>query len=110
MRLAPASLLLTLLVSSLPPAHGLLEISYTDMKCECVQETSIFIPIRLIDRLQIVPPGNGCPRKEVRLWLKTKVVVCVTPQAKWLQRLIQLLQKKNTFSTPPAPVTKNITK
>nr|XP_008265919.1 C-X-C motif chemokine 13 [Oryctolagus cuniculus] len=104
MRLTSASLLFTLLVSSLSPAQGVLEAYNTDLKCECVQETANYIPIRFIDRLQIVPPGNGCPKREVIVWLKTKIAVCVKPHAKWLQKLIQILQKKTMLSTPPAPV------
>ncbi|XP_047423300.1 C-X-C motif chemokine 13 [Sciurus carolinensis] len=106
MRLISAALLLTLLVSSLSPVHGVLEAYNTNLKCSCVQETSDFIHPAQIGRLQIVPPGNGCPNKQIIIRLKNKSVVCVKPQSKWIQRVIRHLRKKNMFSTPPAPVMK----
>ncbi|XP_034861451.1 C-X-C motif chemokine 13 [Mirounga angustirostris] len=106
MRFTLGSLLLMLLVCSLPPVHGVLEAYNTNLKCKCIQETSGIIPIHHIDKLQILPPGNGCPNKEVIIWKKNKSVLCLNPNLKWTQRLIKILQRKNATSTRPAPVLK----
>ncbi|XP_010382880.1 C-X-C motif chemokine 13 [Rhinopithecus roxellana] len=105
MKFISASLLLMLLVSSLSPVQGVLEVYYTHLRCRCVQESSLFIPRRFIDRIQISPRGNGCPRKEIIVWKKNKSVVCVDPQAEWIQRIMETLRKKIS-SAPPVPVFK----
>uniref|UniRef100_A0A8C0KDA0 Chemokine interleukin-8-like domain-containing protein n=1 Tax=Canis lupus dingo TaxID=286419 RepID=A0A8C0KDA0_CANLU len=75
MRFTLGSLLLMLLVCSLPAVHGVLEAYNTNLKCKCIQEISGIIPIQLIERLQIFPPGNGCPKREIIVWKKNKSVV-----------------------------------
>ncbi|XP_062963608.1 C-X-C motif chemokine 13 [Cynocephalus volans] len=92
MRLTTASLLLLLLVSSLSPVHGILEAYNTNLKCKCIRSASYF-PLRSIDKIQIVSPGNGCPKKEILLWRKNKLVACVNPEAKWIQKAVELFQK-----------------
>ncbi|KAM8906257.1 C-X-C motif chemokine 13 [Lycaon pictus] len=106
MRFTLGSLLLMLLVCSLPAVHGVLEAYNTNLKCKCIQEISGIIPIQLIERLQIFPPGNGCPKREIIVWKKNKSVVCLNPPIKWTQKLNKILQKKNATSTQPAPVLK----
>uniref|UniRef100_A0A2K6TQV6 C-X-C motif chemokine n=1 Tax=Saimiri boliviensis boliviensis TaxID=39432 RepID=A0A2K6TQV6_SAIBB len=88
-----ASLLLMLLVSSLSPVQGVLEVHNTNLRCKCVQETSAIIPPRLIDRIQIFPRGHGCPRKEIIIWKKNKSVVCLNTQAEWIQKIMEMHNK-----------------
>uniref|UniRef100_A0A2K5SDZ9 C-X-C motif chemokine ligand 13 n=1 Tax=Cebus imitator TaxID=2715852 RepID=A0A2K5SDZ9_CEBIM len=79
-----ASLLLMLLVSSLSPVQGEnFHLCFT---------TSAVIPPNLIDRIQILPRGHGCPRKEIIIWKKNKSVVCLNPQAKWIQKIMKGFQ------------------
>ncbi|XP_036032502.1 C-X-C motif chemokine 13-like [Onychomys torridus] len=108
MRLSIAALLL-LLASCLSPGHGILEAHYTNLKCRCPRTRSAFIPPNLIDRIQIIPPGNGCPKTKVMIWMKTKKILCVNLLARWLQEVLKPVQSKNTFSAPPAPVSKRRT-
>uniref|UniRef100_A0A8C5NZU5 C-X-C motif chemokine ligand 13 n=1 Tax=Jaculus jaculus TaxID=51337 RepID=A0A8C5NZU5_JACJA len=105
MRLSSAALLL-LLVSSLPPTRGILETNYTDLKCKCLRTTSVMIPLSFVERIEVIPPGNGCPNKEVIIWTKNKSAICLSPQAKWVQKVIRRLRSKMVSSTPPAPVSK----
>uniref|UniRef100_A0A8D1MYM5 Chemokine interleukin-8-like domain-containing protein n=1 Tax=Sus scrofa TaxID=9823 RepID=A0A8D1MYM5_PIG len=66
MRFTLGSLLLVLLLAcSLFPIHGVLETNDTNLKCQCLRSTSNWVPIRLIEKIQIWPPGNGCPTREV---------------------------------------------
>ncbi|KAL1789611.1 C-X-C motif chemokine 13 [Sigmodon hispidus] len=104
MRLSIAALLL-LLASCLSPSHGILEAHYTKLKCKCHKTTSAFVHLNLIDRIQVTPPGNGCPKMEVVIWTKNKNILCVNPLAKWLQKVLKLL-RRSVPSTPPAPVSK----
>ncbi|KAL0596038.1 C-X-C motif chemokine 13, partial [Plecturocebus cupreus] len=91
---------LKLLGSSNPPTlasqsdgiTGILEVHNTNLRCKCVQETSAFIPLRLIDRIQILPRGHGCPRREIIIWRKNNSVVCLNPRAEWIQRLMEMLR------------------
>ncbi|XP_012302502.1 C-X-C motif chemokine 13 [Aotus nancymaae] len=99
-----ASLLLMLLVSSLSPVQGILEVYNTNLRCKCVQETSAFIPLRLIDRIEILPRGHGCPRKEIIIWKKNKSVVCVNTRAEWIQRIMEILKKKKDSNSTTSSV------
>ncbi|XP_032095731.1 C-X-C motif chemokine 13 isoform X1 [Sapajus apella] len=99
-----ASLLLMLLVSSLSPVQGILEVHNTNLRCKCVQETSAVIPPNLIDRIQILPRGHGCPRKEIIIWKKNKSVVCLNPQAKWIQKIMKVLKKKKNSNSTTSSV------
>ncbi|XP_029800354.1 C-X-C motif chemokine 13 [Suricata suricatta] len=106
MRFSPGSLLFVLLVCSIPPVHGVLEAYNTNLKCKCIRETSAFIPPNLIEKLEILPPGNGCPNKEVIVKKKNMSVVCLNPRAKWVPKFINILLSKRAASTPSAPVFK----
>ncbi|XP_036031629.1 C-X-C motif chemokine 13-like [Onychomys torridus] len=108
MRLSVATLLL-LLASCLSPGHGILEAHYTNVKCRCPRTSLAFISPNLIEQIQIIPPGNGCPKTEVVIWMKTKKILCVNLLARWLQKVFKAVQSKNIFSAPPAPVSKRRT-
>ncbi|KAM4854248.1 C-X-C motif chemokine 13 isoform 2-T2 [Thomomys bottae] len=104
MKLYMAALLL-LLLGGLSPVHGILEAFNTNLKCKCSGSTSKSIPTTLIEKIQVFPPGNGCPNTEVIIWTKTKLVICLTSNAKWVKRLLKHLYR-SMHSTPPAPVSK----
>ncbi|XP_003129149.1 C-X-C motif chemokine 13 [Phacochoerus africanus] len=107
MRFTLGSLLLVLLLAcSLFPIHGVLETNDTNLKCQCLRSTSNWVPIRLIEKIQIWPPGNGCPTREVIVWMTNKTAICLNPQSKLLQKLINLMWRKKTSTTLPAPVSK----
>nr|5IZB_A Chain A, C-X-C motif chemokine 13 [Mus musculus] len=84
----------------------ILEAHYTNLKCRCSGVISTVVGLNIIDRIQVTPPGNGCPKTEVVIWTKMKKVICVNPRAKWLQRLLRHVQSKSLSSTPQAPVSK----
>ncbi|XP_004643256.1 C-X-C motif chemokine 13 [Octodon degus] len=106
MRLSAAALLLALLVCSLSPGQGILEAYNTNLKCRCKKVTSrIFRPPH-IRQLQVRTPGNGCPNTEIIIQLKTTSIVCLNPQAKWVQQLLTFIERRKLRSTAPAPVTK----
>ncbi|ELW63943.1 C-X-C motif chemokine 13 [Tupaia chinensis] len=92
MRHASASLLLLVLVSSLSPVHGVLEAYNTNLRCRCIHSTGALVQIRQIERIEITPPGNGCPNKEIILWMKNKSVVCLKPQTKWIYSVAKLIK------------------
>nr|XP_019575537.1 PREDICTED: C-X-C motif chemokine 13 [Rhinolophus sinicus] len=94
MRFIPGSLLLMLLVSSLCPVHGILEIYNTNLKCLCKQTTTAFIRPRNVSRIDIRPPGNGCPNTEIIVRLKNKATICVDPASDWAKRVLTLWRKR----------------
>ncbi|KAI5278874.1 C-X-C motif chemokine 13 [Manis pentadactyla] len=105
MSFTPGSLLLLLLVCSFSPVHGVLEAYNTNLKCKCVKRTLDTFSFRHIDRIRILPPGNGCPNKEIIIWTKNKSIICLNPQSTWTQRFMKALQKRK-LPTPPATVFK----
>lgn len=44
---------------------GVLETNNTNLKCKCIRKTVNFFPIYLIERLNIIPRGRGCPNTEI---------------------------------------------
>ncbi|NP_001268270.1 C-X-C motif chemokine 13 isoform X1 [Mesocricetus auratus] len=108
MRLSIAALLL-LLASCLSPGHGILEANYTTLKCRCSGMVSGVIHPSFIEQIQVRYRGNGCPKDEVLISTKNKKIVCVNPQAKWLQIVLKLLRSKTMSSTVTAPVSKRRT-
>ncbi|XP_055967492.1 C-X-C motif chemokine 13 [Sorex fumeus] len=106
MRCTPGFLLLLLLVSNLPPAHGVLETLYTNFKCKCLKVTSAPIPLQDIERFEILPPGNGCPKYEIILRRKAKSPICLNPQATWIKQITKRLRKLNATPAPQASMTK----
>ncbi|XP_076782580.1 C-X-C motif chemokine 13 [Arvicanthis niloticus] len=108
MRLSRAVLLL-LLASCLSPGYGILEAHYTNLKCRCSRVTSTVVHLNLIDRIQVTPPGNGCPKTEVVIWTKNKRALCMNPRAKWLQKVLKFVRSKGVSSTAQAPVSKRRT-
>ncbi|XP_005388251.1 PREDICTED: C-X-C motif chemokine 13 [Chinchilla lanigera] len=105
MRLQAAAVLLSVLIGSLPPGQAILEAYNTNLKCSCSKVTST-IRVQYILRLQVLPPGNGCPNTEIIVHLRNKLTICLNPEAQRVQKLIAYLQRKNLRSTAPAPVMK----
>ncbi|XP_037598461.1 C-X-C motif chemokine 13 [Cebus imitator] len=97
-----ASLLLMLLVSSLSPVQDRHPVEVVFWRS--ITETSAVIPPNLIDRIQILPRGHGCPRKEIIIWKKNKSVVCLNPQAKWIQKIMKVLKKKKNSNSTTSSV------
>ncbi|XP_057628920.1 C-X-C motif chemokine 13 [Chionomys nivalis] len=108
MKLSLAALLL-LLASCLTPGHGILEANYTNLKCKCSKTISKPIHPNIIERIQVTPPGNGCPKSEALIWTRTKKILCVNPHDRWFQMVLKFLRRKAVSSTPPAPVSKKRT-
>ncbi|XP_036083708.1 C-X-C motif chemokine 13 [Rousettus aegyptiacus] len=105
MKFIPAFLLLILLVSSLSPAHGVLEAFNTNLKCRCTKTTSKLVSLKKkISGVQFWPPGNGCPMQEIIVTLKNKSTVCLNPKAEWVQSLLKRLWKNgNSAFVSPVP-------
>ncbi|XP_012875593.1 PREDICTED: C-X-C motif chemokine 13 [Dipodomys ordii] len=105
MKLYTTALLLLLLVGSLSPAHGILEAMYTSLKCKCAKDTTRSVSFHLIKKIQIFPPGNGCPNTEIVVWTKTKLVICLRPETNWVKKLLQHLHSQLIPSTLSTPMT-----
>ncbi|XP_031750952.1 C-X-C motif chemokine 13 [Xenopus tropicalis] len=61
-------------------------------KCRCLKQTkkrpsSIY-------RIQVFPESYKCRTQEVLVFLKNKQIVCVDPEARWIQVLIFNSQKE----------------
>ncbi|XP_038171614.1 C-X-C motif chemokine 13 [Arvicola amphibius] len=105
MRLSLAALLL-LLASCLAPGHGILEANYTNLKCKCSKTISRPVHPNIIERIQVTPPGNGCPKFEALILTRSKKILCVNPQDRWFQMVLKFMRKKAVSSTPPAPASR----
>ncbi|XP_016062996.1 PREDICTED: C-X-C motif chemokine 13 [Miniopterus natalensis] len=104
MRFIAGCLLLLLLVSSLSPAHGVLEANNVYLRCRCTKTASLPISLKFIARVSVFPPSSGCSVLEVIIWLKNKSALCLNPKLPWTQHLLENIHNLVKNSQLPAPV------
>ncbi|KAK2845532.1 hypothetical protein Q7C36_010386 [Tachysurus vachellii] len=66
-----------------------------DNQCRCLHTTNERLNVRMFQRIEIVPAGPNCRNTEVIITMKQKRVVCVDPDADWVQRFIAKVVKRN---------------
>ncbi|CAK6433041.1 unnamed protein product [Pipistrellus nathusii] len=103
MRFIPGCLLLLLLISSLSPAHGVLEAWNTNFKCKCMKSVPYLSKRSMISRVVAFKPGDHCPRKEVIVWLKNGSALCLNPESEWTRRLLKNVQRSNILPSDRRP-------
>ncbi|XP_041756284.1 C-X-C motif chemokine 13 [Coregonus clupeaformis] len=64
-------------------------------KCRCIRTSSDFISPRLYHKIEILTPGAHCRQTEIIITKKDKATVCVTPDARWIKKVISKLQSNN---------------
>ncbi|XP_030048357.1 permeability factor 2 [Microcaecilia unicolor] len=60
----------------------------TELRCQCIKTISEFIPVKQIANVELIPEGPHCPTVEVIATLKSGMQVCLNPDAKWVQIII----------------------
>ncbi|XP_031426496.1 alveolar macrophage chemotactic factor-like isoform X1 [Clupea harengus] len=73
--------------------------------CRCSRTTRAYISPKHFQRLEVISPGAYCRQTEIIVRLKNNKTVCVAPEAKWINRVIQKLMqsKENVNSTQISP-------
>ncbi|XP_036454763.1 interleukin-8 [Colossoma macropomum] len=71
----------------------------TGHKCRCLITTSRQIPTRLFKRIEILPPGPNCGNIEILITTKDNRVLCVSPDAPWINNVIDRISQKRKRST-----------
>ncbi|XP_053311708.1 C-X-C motif chemokine 13-like [Spea bombifrons] len=66
--------------------------------CMCQRETSHFISPQLYQRIQIIPQGGRCQRKEIIIHLRNKNVICLKPDTRWVEMMIFHIQKRQRLA------------
>ncbi|KAK3514408.1 hypothetical protein QTP70_017615 [Hemibagrus guttatus] len=64
-------------------------------RCSCLKKTVNRINTRLFQRMEIVPAGPHCLKTEIIITLKDRSVVCVEPEAGWIQKVIANAIQRN---------------
>ncbi|KAM9446723.1 alveolar macrophage chemotactic factor-like isoform 3-T3 [Clarias gariepinus] len=75
------------------PTEGITE----DDQCRCLVTTDTVMNPRNFQRIEIIPFGSSCRTTEIIITLKnTNKVVCLDPEAVWVQQFInRVVKKKN---------------
>uniref|UniRef100_A0A4W5PTX9 Chemokine interleukin-8-like domain-containing protein n=1 Tax=Hucho hucho TaxID=62062 RepID=A0A4W5PTX9_9TELE len=68
------------------------------LKCRCIRTSSAFISPVWFHKMEILPPGAHCSRIEIIITKKDKTIVCVNPEARWINKVIDRLQSNNKGS------------
>ncbi|KAL6465589.1 hypothetical protein MHYP_G00257220 [Metynnis hypsauchen] len=80
----------------------------TGHKCRCLTTTYDVIPIQLFRRMEVLPPGPNCGNTEILVTMKNHKVVCVSPDAEWINSVfIKISQKSKKTMKPPALTSKS---
>ncbi|XP_051540717.1 C-X-C motif chemokine 13 [Myxocyprinus asiaticus] len=62
-------------------------------KCHCLTTTATIIPSRFFKRIEILPPGAHCRKTEILITKKDNKIVCVDPEAKWINNVVSKVMK-----------------
>ncbi|KAI7812721.1 C-X-C motif chemokine 13 [Triplophysa rosa] len=65
----------------------------TNNKCRCITTTTSIIPPRLFKRIEILPQGAHCRQTEIVITKKNNQIVCVDPDAKWINNVLSKVMK-----------------
>ncbi|XP_035877938.1 C-X-C motif chemokine 15-like isoform X2 [Phyllostomus discolor] len=60
-----------------------------ELRCQCIQTHSSFIPVKFISKVQLILEGASCSRKEIIVTLKSGKLVCLDPEAEWVKTIIK---------------------
>ncbi|XP_028852899.1 C-X-C motif chemokine 13-like [Denticeps clupeoides] len=71
--------------------------------CRCVRTTKAFIHPKNFSKVEIRDAGMGCPQKQIIITLKNKTVVCVAPEVKWINKVIERFVTSDVSSSTTAP-------
>ncbi|XP_060889992.1 interleukin-8-like [Labrus mixtus] len=71
--------------------------------CLCIRTTSSYIPVRVIDRIEVIPVTGYCRWTEVIVTRKNGSKVCADPNGKWAEAVLHTLLKIKTSGVTPGP-------
>ncbi|XP_019818477.1 C-X-C motif chemokine 15-like isoform X2 [Bos indicus] len=60
-----------------------------ELRCQCIQTQSDFISPKFIAKVQIIPEGAHCNRKEIIVTLKDGQLICLDPESEWVMNIIK---------------------
>ncbi|XP_034152518.1 C-X-C motif chemokine 13-like [Esox lucius] len=87
-------LLVVLTICSFTLLHAIPMEGFAPVSCRCIRSSSDFIPPKLFKRMEILPAGAHCRYTEIIITKEDHSTICVSPEAKWINKLIAKLQKK----------------
>uniref|UniRef100_A0A3P9A1M8 Chemokine interleukin-8-like domain-containing protein n=1 Tax=Esox lucius TaxID=8010 RepID=A0A3P9A1M8_ESOLU len=82
-------LLLALTLCSFTVLRAIPMEGFAPVSCRCIRSSSDFIPPRLFKRMEILPAGAQCRYTEIIITKKDNSIICVTPEAKWINEVIR---------------------
>ncbi|XP_036111772.1 C-X-C motif chemokine 15-like [Molossus molossus] len=65
-----------------------------ELRCQCIQTYSDFISPRYITKVQLIPEGAYCSRKEIIATLKSGKLICLDPEAEWVMTIIKKIMDR----------------
>uniref|UniRef100_A0A3Q3E3G3 C-X-C motif chemokine 10-like n=1 Tax=Labrus bergylta TaxID=56723 RepID=A0A3Q3E3G3_9LABR len=71
--------------------------------CFCIRTTLSSIPVRVIDKIEVIPVSGYCRWTEVIVTKKNGSKVCADPNGKWAKSILHTLLKRKTSGVTPGP-------
>ncbi|XP_066241459.1 C-X-C motif chemokine 15-like [Saccopteryx leptura] len=63
-----------------------------ELRCQCIQTYSDFIPPKFITNVQLIPEGTRCSREEIIATLKDGKLICLDPEADWVMAITKKIK------------------
>ncbi|NXM63379.1 IL8 protein, partial [Illadopsis cleaveri] len=89
-----AVVLILLLISALGTQGEVVLRSAIELRCQCINTHSKFIPRKFIRNVNLIPSGPHCKNVEVIVTLTDGREVCLDPTAPWVRRGINIILDK----------------
>ncbi|XP_043828591.1 interleukin-8-like [Dromiciops gliroides] len=66
----------------------------SELRCQCIKTHSTRFHPKLIKELRMIDSGPHCQNTEIIVTLQDNRKLCLDPQEKWVQKILQVFLKK----------------
>ncbi|XP_054446006.1 C-X-C motif chemokine 10 [Pteronotus mesoamericanus] len=89
-----ALLIFCLILLTLGGAQGI-SLSRTT-RCTCISVSDKRVPLSSLEKLEVFPASQSCPRVEIIVTMKNGEKRCMNPESKIMQNILKVLRNKRS--------------
>ncbi|CAK6433082.1 unnamed protein product [Pipistrellus nathusii] len=88
------ALLATILLSASLHAASILPSRESELRCLCVGTHSVPFHPKYVKELRVIESGPQCDHTEIIVTLENGLLLCLNPQATWVQKVVQVFLER----------------